>query len=62
MLSLKMQFNTTLGFYPKQNLFSFEKYAEVHMHMNGMMYEELGCYIPARTQVDVVSLPRFRLE
>jgi hypothetical protein len=32
-----MQFNTKLGFCPKQNLFSFEKYAEVHMHMNDMM-------------------------
>jgi hypothetical protein len=39
-----MQFNTKSSFYPKQNLFSFEKYAEMHMHMNGMMYEELGCY------------------
>jgi hypothetical protein len=45
MLSLKMQFNTNLGFCPKQNLFSIEKYAEVHMHMNGMMYEGLGCYM-----------------
>jgi hypothetical protein len=37
MLSLKMQFNIKSGFCPKQNLFSFEKYAEVHMHMNDMM-------------------------
>jgi hypothetical protein len=32
-----MQFNTKSGFCPKQNLFIFEKYAEVHMHMNDMM-------------------------
>jgi hypothetical protein len=37
MLSLKTQFNIKSGFCPKQNLFSFEKYAEVHMHMNDMM-------------------------
>jgi hypothetical protein len=37
MLSLKMQFNIKSGFCPKQNLFSVEKYAEVHMHMNDMM-------------------------
>jgi hypothetical protein len=41
---LEMQFNIKLCFCPKQNIFSFEKYAEVHMHMNGMMNEELGCY------------------
>jgi hypothetical protein len=39
-----MQFNTNLDFCPKQILFSFEKYAEVHMHMNGRMNKELGCY------------------
>jgi hypothetical protein len=39
-----MQFNTKSSFCPKQNLFSFEKYAELHMLMNDMMYEELGCY------------------
>jgi hypothetical protein len=40
-----MQFNTKSIFCPKQNLFSYEKYAEVHMHMNDMMNEDLGCYI-----------------
>jgi hypothetical protein len=37
MLSLKMQFNIKSDFCPKQNLFSLEKYVEVHMHMNDMM-------------------------
>jgi hypothetical protein len=39
-----MQVNIKSGFCPKQNIFSFEKYAEMHMQMNGMMNEELGCY------------------
>jgi hypothetical protein len=39
---LENEFNINLGFCPKQILFSFEKYADVHMHMNGMMNEELG--------------------
>jgi hypothetical protein len=61
MLSLKMQFNIKSDFCPKQNLFSLEKYVEVHMHMNDMMkfpnlksgmlqYSSIKAAAPARQQ------------